>query len=91
MASQIGLLDGVRLSALHTIGNLERLELDVGFDALGLDGAAVRRVVAGGGQLDRSAVAQRQNGLHRPLAEGALAKNQCAVMVLQRAGDDFRG
>src|SRR5208337_1664653 len=64
--------------------------LDVRIDALGLDRAARRRVIARGGQLERAALAERQNGLNRPLAEAARADQRGALEVLQRARDDFR-
>ena len=34
---------------------------------------------------------ERHEVLHRALAEGALAENRGAVVVLQRAGEDLRG
>ena len=62
-----------------------------GLDALRLDRAARRRVVARRGQPQRAvAVAERDDGLHRALAEGARAEDGRALVVLQRAGDDFR-
>ena len=44
-----------------------------GMMPLRLDRAAARRVVARGGELDRGVVAERQDGLHRALAEGLRA------------------
>ena len=64
---------------------------DIRLDALGLDGAPVRREVARGGELDRGAVADRQDGLHRALAEGAGAHDDGALVILQGARHDFGG
>src|SRR5579864_327480 len=65
--------------------------LDIGHDALGLDRLAGRRVVARRGQAQRAiAAAERNDGLHRSLAERAGADQRRALVVLQRAGDDFR-
>ena len=65
------------------------LDDDVGDDALGLDRAAARRVVACRGQLDRGAVVHRQDGLHRALAEALRAQHDGPLVILQGAGDDF--
>src|SRR5712692_4296994 len=67
------------------------LDHDIGDDALRLDRAAARRVVTGGGQLDRGVVAQGQYRLHRALAESRRAQQRRALVVLQRARDDFGG
>ena len=64
-------------------------ERDVGIIAL--DQAAAGRVVVRGGERQAGVIAQRENGLHQSLAEGGLAQNPGAVMILQRAGDDLRG
>ena len=40
---------------------------------------------------DRGVVAKRQDGLHRPLAEGGRTDHRGALVVLQRARNDFRG
>ena len=63
-----------------------------GRDALGLDRLARRREVARRGQPQRAvAGAERDDGLHRALAERARADHGRALVVLQRAGHDFRG
>jgi len=67
------------------------LDDDVRHDALGLDRAARRRVVARRGQLDGGALGQGQHGLDRALAEGLGAHHHRPFVVLQGAGDDFRG
>ena len=63
---------------------------DVGRDALGLDRAPVRREIARGGELDRGAIAEREDGLHRSLAERLRAHYDRALVILQRASHDFR-
>src|SRR5690242_4993863 len=64
--------------------------LDVGRDALGLDRAAGRRVVARGGEPQGAVVAaERNDGLHRALAERARAEDGGTLLILQRAGDDL--
>ncbi len=63
---------------------------DVGHDALGLDRFAGRRVVAGGGETQRAvAGAERDDGLHRTLAERTGADQRRTLVVLQRAGNDL--
>src|SRR5699024_2917831 len=74
---------------LHLLGEI-LLDNDVRIDALGLDGAAGRRVIPGGGETDRAVRAERDDRLHRSLAEGARADDQRALMVLQCASNDFR-
>ncbi len=77
--------------ALQLVGHVLQ-DLDVGLDALGLDRAARRRVVARRGQAQRAVVlAERDDGLHRALAERARADDGRALVVLQRAGDDLGG
>ncbi len=63
---------------------------DVGLDALRLDRASRRRVVARRRELQPGVVAERENRLHRPFAERLPAEHRRALVVLQRAGDDFR-
>ena len=50
-----------------------------------------RRVVARRGEADRGVIADRDDGLHRALAEGARAEKRRALVILQRAGHDLRG
>ena len=75
------------LDAFQLVG----LQLDVRRDAFRLDAAPIRRVVTRGGELDGAIIGQGQDGLHRALAEGLAANDDGAVVVLQRARDDFRG
>src|SRR5262249_14691849 len=59
--------------------------LDVGGDALSLDGASGRGEVARGGQPQRPiAGAERNDRLHRALAERACANDGRAAMILER-------
>ncbi len=88
MAGEIGLVN--RDAVITVIAKLGGLDLDVGQDAFALDRASAGGVVTRRGQSQRGAVRQRHNGLHRALAEGARAENQRAMIVLERAGNDFR-
>ena len=63
----------------------------VGHDAARLDGAAFRRVVAGRRQLDGRVGRDLAQGLHGTLAEGLRADDGGALVILQGAGNDFRG
>ena len=74
--------------ALQVLGGVLQ-DLDVGIDALGLDRAARRRVVARGGQADGAVLAERDDGLDRTLAEGARADDGRALVVLEGTGDDL--
>src|SRR5258708_15659365 len=66
--------------------------LDVGRDTLRLDRTSGRSEVAGGGQPERSiAGAERNDGLHRALAERARADDGRAAMILERTRNDFGG
>ncbi len=63
----------------------------IGLHARGLDRPPFRRVIARRGQLDRRVGRQLAQRLHRTLAERAAAHHDRALVILQRAGDDFRG
>ena len=67
------------------------IDQQVGHDALGLDRAAFRRVVAGRRQFDGRVGRQLADGLHGTLAEGWRADDGGALVILQGTGDDFRG
>ena len=63
----------------------------VGVDALGLNRATRWRVVTRRRQTQGAAIAaERDDRLHRAFAEGARTDNRRALVILQRAGDDFR-
>ncbi len=64
---------------------------DVGGDALAVDRAALRREVLRGGQPQAGAVGERDDGLHRALAEALGADHDRAPPVLERAGHDLGG
>ena len=66
------------------------LHHDVRLDALGLDRAARRRVVPRGRQADGAVGAQRDDGLHRPLAERPCADHRRPPVILQCTRDDLR-
>ena len=88
MALQIGLADAEAVDV--AIGRF--FHHVVGYDAPGLDGAAVGRVVAGCGELDgRLLAGQRQDGLHGALAEGLRAQHDGTLVVLQGASHDLGG
>ncbi len=74
--------------ALQIVGHVLE-DLDVGLDALGLDRAARRRVVARRRQPQRAVLAERHDRLHGALAEGAGADQRRALVILQGAGDDL--
>src|SRR5215472_15423936 len=66
--------------------------LDIGQDALRLDGTSGWGEVACGCQPQRSiAGAERNDGLHRALAERACADDGRAPVILERTRHDFRG
>src|SRR6516225_869095 len=89
MAAQRGFALGIGLR-LQVVGNVLQ-HLDIRRDALGLNRAPRRGVIARGGQAQRPiAGAERDDGLHRALAERARADQRRALVVLQRAGNDFR-
>ncbi len=66
------------------------LDHDVGRDALRLDRTARRRVVKRGRQAYRTVPGNRNDGLHRTLAERLRAQDNGAAVILQCARDDFR-
>ncbi len=72
VARQVSLLD--RFQRRFDCRYAHLFQLDVRLYALGLDRTARRRVVTRRGQLDRGTVAQRQNSLHRALAERAATR-----------------
>src|ERR1700704_4022757 len=92
MAAQRGLALGLgRGARLHLLRHFLQ-DLDVGRDALGLDRLAGRREVARRGEAKRAvAGAERNDGLHRALAERAGADDGRALLVLQGAGHDLGG
>ena len=67
------------------------VEHHVGHDALGLDGAAVGRVVACGGDFEGGVRAKLAHGLNRAFAKGLAAHEGGAFVVLQGTGHDFAG
>ena len=75
--------------ALREFCELERRDGEIGIDPLALNFAAGRGREAGGGQPDRAAVTQRDHPFDRALAKGLGADQHRAVVVLQRAGDEF--
>src|SRR5688572_19184371 len=77
----LGALGGIRIAELRYA--------DVRLDAAFLHRPARRRVVARGRELEGRIAGQRQQRLDAALAEAALAHDQRAALVLQRAGDDL--
>ena len=65
------------------------LDDDIGKNAACLNRGARRRVIARRGQAHGAVPAERDNRLHRRLAEGTRAEHDGAAVILQRAGDDF--
>src|SRR2546423_4359016 len=77
------------VAGLLVLGDLGGLDNDVGVDAARLDRAAGRRVIARRRQAHRAMTGERDDRLHRALPEGLRADQDRAVMILQRASDDF--
>src|SRR3990172_8379288 len=69
---------------------LRQLDHDVGRDALAVDGAPLRRVVLRGRQPESRPVGERDDRLHRALAEGLRADDDRAPPVLERPRHDLR-
>ena len=67
------------------------IDQQVGHDAARLDGPAFWRVVAGRRQLDGRIGRDLAQGLYGTLAERWRADDGGALVILQGAGDDFRG
>src|SRR5439155_75605 len=92
VARQVRLAQQRAIAALVALGEHGRLlHHDVGDDAGRLDRPAARREVARGREPQRRAVVERQDGLHRALAEGRGTQDEGALVVLERARDDLRG
>src|SRR5471032_753133 len=89
VTEQIGFL--VALAIATFVGDLGAAYFDVRHNALGLDRATIGRVVQRRGDLDGAVIGQRQHGLHRAFTEAVGAHQDAAFVVLQGAGDDFRG
>ena len=85
MPDQVSFSDPLRHRTVRRFGHH-----DIGLDALGLDGTTARRVVACRRQLDRRAVVEWQDGLHRALAEGLGTHYHRTLVILEGTGDDFR-
>ncbi len=66
-------------------------DLDIGLQPLVVDLAIVGGEPASRGHAELRAIAQLARHLHRTLAEGALADQDAAAAVLDRAGHDLRG
>ncbi|MCY1524751.1 hypothetical protein D9M68_596990 [compost metagenome] len=86
MALQVGFARQAEQVAIGRVGDDV-----VGLDAGGLDRTAAGREIARRGELDRGGFGQRQDHLHRALAEAAVAQHLGALVVLQRAGHDLGG
>ena len=72
-------------------GGLGTVHHDVRGDALAVDRPALRREVLRGGQPQARSVGQRDDRLHRALAEALGAQHHRAAPVLKRAGHDLGG
>ena len=88
MAAKIGFADP-RPVLIILVGQLGHD--DIGIDPARLNRATRRGVIARRGQPQRRLLAGLDDGLDRALAEALFAHHQRAAVVLQRAGDDFRG
>ena len=56
-----------------------------------LDKPSRWRVVVVGGEREAGVLGDLEHRLHQALAEGSLADDQRAIVILQRAGDDLGG
>src|SRR6185312_535694 len=65
------------------------VERDVG--VIALNQASAGGVVLGGCKREPSVLRERKNRLHQSLAKGDFARDQAAVVVLNGAGQNFRG
>ena len=95
LAALLGTTISVALSGAtfsgDIFGDAHIFQFDIRHDTFGLNGTAIGREITRGGELDGGVVAQRYDGLHRAFAEGAFTKDDGALVILQGAGDDFRG
>src|SRR4029077_8273281 len=64
---------------------------DVWFNALCLNRATRRGVVAPGCEPQGTLVREWNDRLYRPLTEGTCAHDRCPVIVLERTGNNLRG
>ena len=58
---------------------------------IALNQSAARSVVAGGGEREARVFAERLYGLYEPLTERSLTDDEAAIVILHRAGNNFRG
>ena len=58
---------------------------------IALDEASAGSVIASGGESEAGVFRERRDSLHEAFAECGFANDQPAIMVLDSAGDDFRG
>src|SRR2546423_7443990 len=89
LVAGLGGLVVLLVARLLFLGDLGGLDDDIGVDAARLDRAAGRRVIARRRQAHRAMTGERDDRLHRALPEGLRADQDRAVMILQRASDDF--
>ena len=85
---------GARCSSARHIDErrlLIALELNIGRDAAMIDRDARWCVIKRRGELDATIAGQRHHRLYRALAESRTSHQCCAVIVLERSGDDLRG
>ena len=86
MTTQIGFAHG---HALFIIGIGQLRYADIGLYAAFLHRTARWKMVARNGEAKAGVPRQRQDTLHRSLAETAFTHDQAAMMVLQCAGHNF--
>ena len=55
-----------------------------------MDQAAAGSIVMRRGERKTGIILERINGLNQTFSEGSLTEDPSAVMILQRAGNDFR-
>ena len=87
MTTQIGFAHG---HPLFIIGIGQLRDADIGLYAAFLHRTTRWQMVARNGEAQARVPRQRQDSLHRPLAETAFTHDQAAMVILQCARDNFR-
>src|SRR5919109_3657588 len=90
MAAEASLAARFRLVLALQLGRKLLLDDDVRIDALGLNRAARRRVIACGGQSNRAIATKGNNGLYRSLTKRTRTDHGGAFVTLKGARHDLR-
>ena len=87
-AAQISLTAGFGPGNLFDLGQFND---NIRIDTNGLNGTTRWREIPGRGQAHGALLGQGHDGLHRTFAEGLRAQQYRPVVILQGAGNNFRG